>query len=95
MPQGGEVGGSPLPLLFNIATNVLTRMVISAQQNDLITRMVAHLIPKGIASLQHVDDMIMCLEDDMEKARNLKIFLYMFEQMSGRSILRKVNLCWW
>jgi hypothetical protein len=40
--------GDPLsPLLFNIAADVLTRMVISAQQNSLITGMIYYLIPRG------------------------------------------------
>jgi hypothetical protein len=36
--------------------------------------------------LQYVDDTVVYLEDDLEKARNMKNFLYMFEQMSGLKI---------
>jgi hypothetical protein len=39
--------GDPLsPLVFNIAADVLTRMVLSAQQNDLVTGLIDHLIPR-------------------------------------------------
>jgi hypothetical protein len=48
--------------------------------------MIDHLIPKGIAILQYADNTIICLEDNLEKARNHKILLYMFEQMSGLKI---------
>jgi hypothetical protein len=36
--------------------------------------------------LQYADDIIVCLEDDLEKARNMKNLLYMFEQMFGLKI---------
>jgi hypothetical protein len=35
------------PLLFNIVADVLIRMIISVQQNSLITGMIDHLIPRG------------------------------------------------
>jgi hypothetical protein len=38
-----------------------------------------------VAILQYADDTIMCLQDDL-KARNAKILLYMFEQMSDLKI---------
>jgi hypothetical protein len=44
---------------------------------------VEDLIPKGIAVLQYVDDTIIFLKYELEKARNMKILMYMFEQMSG------------
>jgi hypothetical protein len=79
--------GDPLsPLLFNFAADVLTKMVISAQNNGHITALVDNLIPKGIVILQYADGTIMCLEDDMEKARNVKILLYIYEYMPGLKI---------
>jgi hypothetical protein len=52
----------------------------------LITSLVSNLIPNGIAILQYPDDTIMCLVDDMVKARNVKLLLYMYEQMAGLKI---------
>jgi hypothetical protein len=60
------------PLLFNIVTDILTRMVYRAQQNLLVTGLISNLIPNGIAILQYADDTILCMEDDEEKARNIK-----------------------
>jgi hypothetical protein len=61
-------------------------MMHKAQQNDLITGLVENLIPKGIAVLQYANDMIICLKHDLDKARNMKMLLYMFEQMSELKI---------
>jgi hypothetical protein len=56
--------------------------------------MIDHLVPNGIAILQYADDTIICLENSAEKTRNMKILLYMFEQMSGLKInFEKVRLC--
>jgi hypothetical protein len=44
------------------------------------------LVDKGVAILQYADDTVMCLKDNMEKARNVKLMLYLFEQMSGLKI---------
>jgi hypothetical protein len=64
----------------------LTRMVIRAQQNTLVTRLIKHLIPKGVAILQYTDDTILCLDHNLEGARNMKLLLYLFEQMAGLKI---------
>jgi hypothetical protein len=61
-------------------------MVYRAQQNFLVTGRISNLIPNGIAILQYVDDTILCMEDDEEKARNIKLLLYMYEQMDGLKI---------
>jgi hypothetical protein len=38
-----------------------------------------NLFPKGIVVLQYADDTIICLKDDLDKARNLKLLLSVFE----------------
>jgi hypothetical protein len=48
--------------------------------------LIDHLITKGITILQYADDTILCLQDDEEKARNVKMLLYIYEQMSGLKI---------
>jgi hypothetical protein len=45
-------------------------MVLVAHQNNLITGLIENLIPRGVAVLQYANDTIMCLEDNVEKARN-------------------------
>jgi hypothetical protein len=79
--------GDPLsPILFNMVAHCLTRMVMKAQQSALVTRLIPHLIDSGIAILQYADDTVMCLQDDIGKARNVKLLLYIYEQLSGLKI---------
>jgi hypothetical protein len=68
-------------LIFNIVVDCLTRMMIKAQMNNLLIGLGKNLIPNGVAILQYADDTIVCLEHDLEKARNLKVLLYMLEQI--------------
>ena len=36
--------------------------------------------------LQYADDTILCLQDDVEVAQNMKFLLYLYENMSGLKI---------
>jgi hypothetical protein len=78
--------GPPAPLLFNIVDECLTRLVLKAQSNGLVTGLISNLIPLGVVILQYVDDTILCLNHDFEKTRNMKLLLYLYEQMSGLKI---------
>jgi hypothetical protein len=73
-------------VLFNFIVNCLTRMMIKAQHNGLVIGLISNLIPTGVAILQYADDTIICLKNDLEKARNVKLLLYFFEIMSGLRI---------
>jgi hypothetical protein len=64
----------------------LTRMVVKAHDNEKIIRLIPNIIPKGLTILQYADDTICCLENNIEKARNLKLVLYIYEQMSRLKI---------
>jgi hypothetical protein len=79
--------GDPLsPLLFNLAVDCLAKMVQIAQENTLIKGLISDIIPKGVAILQYADDTILCMEDDTETMRNMKLLLYIYEKMSGLKI---------
>lgn len=79
--------GDPLsPLLFNFVADGLTRMIIKAQINNLLCGLIGHIIDKGVAVLQYADDTILCLQHNLEGARNLKLLLYMYELMAGLKI---------
>ena len=79
--------GDPLsPILFNFVADCLARMVKMAQHNGLLCGLAENLIPKGVAILQYADDTIICLKNDVEKARNMKLLLYLNEVMSGLKI---------
>ena len=79
--------GDPLsPFLFNIAADTLAKMVTLAQENGLIEGLVPDYIPKGVAILQYADDTIISLKDSRENAQNMKLLLYLYENMSGLKI---------
>lgn len=61
-------------------------MVHKAQQNNLLTGLISHIVPKGVAILQYADDTIVCLKDDLEGARNMKLLLYLYVMMAGLKI---------
>jgi len=79
--------GDPLsPLLFNLAADALAKMIQQAQKNDLIQGLVPDYVDKGIAILQYADDTILCLQDEDDTAQNMKLLLYLYEQLSGLKI---------
>jgi hypothetical protein len=61
-------------------------MVTVVPSNLLVTGLAENIVDHGVAILQYADDTVMCLEDNMDKARNVKLSLYLFEQMSGLKI---------
>jgi len=61
-------------------------MVRKAQRGGLVCGLSDNIIDKGVAILQYADDTIICLKDDMEVARNMKLLLYLYEMMSGLKI---------
>ena len=61
--------------LFNPAAECLTKMVLNAQKNNLFKGLASDLIPNGVAILQYADDTILCIEDDIDQAVNLKLLL--------------------
>jgi len=79
--------GDPLsPLLFNLVADVFSRMLMKAARHGLVTGLLPQVVEGGIISLQYADDTLLFLENNMEKACNLKWLLVCFEQMSGMKI---------
>lgn len=79
--------GDPLsPILFNFVADCLTRMVHQAQEKGLITGLISHIVPNGVAILQYADDTIIFLRHDTNGAVHLKLLLYLFEMLAGLKI---------
>jgi hypothetical protein len=51
-----------------------------------ISAVVPHLVDDGLSILQYINDTILFMDHDLEKARNMKLLLYAFEQLSGLKI---------
>ena len=76
--------GDPLsPILFNFVADGLARMIRKAQENGLISGLIDHFIEGGVAILQYEDDTIIHLKHSLERARNLKLLLYMHVLING------------
>jgi len=61
-------------------------MVRHSQRNGMLTGLADNLIQHGVVILQYADDTIICLKENLENARNMKILLYLYELMSGLKI---------
>ena len=74
------------PLLFNLVTDMLTILIERAKQDGQIPGLIPHLVDGGISILQYADDTIIFMEHNFEEAKNMKLLLTMFEQLSGLKI---------
>jgi len=61
-------------------------MIRHSQQNGLITSLAENIIPQGVVVWQYADDTIVCLKENIDNARNIKLVLYSYELMSGLKI---------
>ena len=55
--------------------DIFTRMLIKAARSNLVSGLMPQVIEGGIISLQYADDTLLFLENDIEKAKNLKWLL--------------------
>lgn len=83
--------GDPLsPFLFNLAADTLAKMIHVAQNNGMVSGLVAGLVPhlkqNGMAILKYADDTFLLMDDDKNKAVNTKLLLYSYEAMSSLKI---------
>ena len=84
--KGVRQGDPHSPFLFNMAVEALSKMILNAQKEKMLTGLAPDLINGGVAILQYADDTVVCFEHDKEAAVNLKLLLYLFELMSGLKI---------
>lgn len=79
--------GDPLsPILFNIVADMLAVLVSRARNAGQLNGVVPHMVDEGLTILQYVNDTILSVEDDIEQAKNLKLVLGAFEELSGLKI---------
>jgi hypothetical protein len=60
------------PVLFNIVADMLAVLIERAKSEGEIEGVIPHLVDGGLSVLQYVDDTILFMDHDIEKARNLK-----------------------
>jgi hypothetical protein len=79
--------GYPMsPILFNIIPDMLALLINRAKTDGQIKGVIPHLVDNGLSILQYADDTIIFLYHDLEQAKNLKLLLCAFEQLSGLKI---------
>ena len=79
--------GDPMsPILFNIVVDMLTILIGRAKDAGQVGSLVPHLVDGGVSFLQYADDTIIFMEHDLAKARNMKLVLCLFEQLTGLKI---------
>jgi hypothetical protein len=59
---------------------------IHAYKPSLQRGVIPHLVDDGLSILQYADDTVLFLDHDLEQAKNLKLLLCAFEQLSGLKI---------
>jgi hypothetical protein len=75
--------GDPMsPILFNIVADMVTILIKRAKEYGQINGIIPHLIDDGLSILQYADDTIIFLDHDLEQAKNMKLILTVFEQLS-------------
>jgi hypothetical protein len=74
------------PILFNIVVDMPVILIKRAKSEGQIEGVVSDLVDDGLSILQYADDMNLFMEHDLEKARNMKLLLGTFEELSGLKI---------
>jgi hypothetical protein len=65
---------------------MLAIIINRAKNNEQIAGVVPHIVDNGLSILQYIDDTLIFMDDNLEKAKNLKLLLCAFEQLSGWKI---------
>ena len=79
--------GDPMsPILFNIVVDMLTILIGRAKDAGQVGSLVPHLVDGGVSVLQYADDTIIFIEHALEKVRNMKLVLCLFEQLTELKI---------
>jgi hypothetical protein len=79
--------GDPLsPILFNVVADMLSILINRAKEEGQFDGIIPHLVDGGLSILQYIDDTVLFLDHDLDKAKNLKLLLCAFEQLSGLKI---------
>jgi hypothetical protein len=65
---------------------MLAILISRAKQVEQIQGVDPHLVDEGLSVLPYADDTIIFMDNDLERAKNMKFLLCAFEQLSGLKI---------
>ena len=66
--------------------DMLAILISRAKETGQIQGVVPHLVDEGLSILQYADDTIIFMDNDLERAKNMKLLLCAFEPLSGLKI---------
>jgi retron-type reverse transcriptase len=84
--KGVRQGDLLSPILFNIVIDILAILINRAKEGGQISGVIHNLVDDVLSILQYADDMILFLEHNTEHAKNIKLPLSAFKQLSGLKI---------
>ena len=84
--KGLRQGDLMSPILFNIVVDMLAILIGRAKEAGQVGGLIPHLVDGGVSILQYASDTIIFMEHDLAKARNMKLVLCLFEQLTGLKI---------
>jgi hypothetical protein len=62
---------------------MLAIMIARAKEDGQVDGLIPHLVDGGVSILQYADDTIIFMENNLEKALNMKLIMCIFEELSG------------
>jgi hypothetical protein len=74
-------------MLFKIMADMLAIIIECAKVGGLIEGVIPHLVDEGLSIVRYADDVVLFMEHNFEKARNMKLILSTFEQLSCLKII--------
>jgi hypothetical protein len=70
-------------ILFNIVVDMLAILINRAKNGGQISGVIPNIIDNGLCILQYADNTILFKDHNLEQAKNMKMPLAAFEQLSG------------
>jgi hypothetical protein len=65
---------------------MLAVIISRAKEAEQVHGVVPHLVDEELSILQYADDTIIFIDNDLERAKNMKLLLCVFEQLLGLKI---------
>jgi hypothetical protein len=73
-------------ILFNLVVDMMFVLISRVKELGQIYGVVPHLVDERLLILQCADDTIIFMDNDLERAKNMKLLLCAFEQLSRLKI---------
>ena len=84
--KGLREGDHLSSIMFNLIGDMLALLTERAKKDGQIKGVVPHLVDNGLSNLQYADDIILFMHHNVDLAKNMKLLLCVFEQLSGLKI---------